>query len=316
VITPDEPRETPASDQRRRLNPLDDITAVISGVIGEVFDPDPERIDRALSFVRRRLVGDFDVDAFGFDAELTDNLFLPVLRPLYKHWFRTEVIGIDNIPDDGAALIVANHSGTVPIDSLMTQLAVHDEHRRHRHLRTLAATLVFELPIVADIARRSGSTLACNEDAERLLSEGQLVGVWPEGYKGVGKKFSERYKLQRFGRGGFVSAAMRTGAPIIPCSIVGAEEIYPLIGSIGPLARLIGAPYFPVTPTFPWLGPLGMIPLPSKWMIEFGEPIRTDAFPPGAADDPMTVFDLTDQVRDTIQQTLQTLLEVRGPAFG
>ena len=152
-------------------------------------------------------------------------------------------------------------------------------------------------------------------DAERLLRSGELVGVWPEGFKGVGKPFSERYKLQRFGRGGFVSAALRAGAPIVPVSIVGAEEIYPMIGDIKALARLFGFPYFPVTPFFPLLGPLGAIPLPSKWYIEFGEPIRTDVFGENPADDPMLVFNLTDQIRETIQQTLYRLLTQRRNVF-
>src|ERR1700710_735619 len=138
----------------------------------------------------------------------------------------------------------------------MTPLAICDHHPAHRHLRMLGADLVFQLPLLAPLARKAGNTLACQADAERLLSTGQLVGVWPEGFKGVGKPYSERYKLQRFGRGGFVSAALRTGTPIVPCSIVGAEEIYPIIGTLPSLARLLGVPYLPITPTFPWLGPL------------------------------------------------------------
>jgi 1-acyl-sn-glycerol-3-phosphate acyltransferase len=141
------------------------------------------------------------------------------------------------------------------------------------------------------------------------------VGVFPEGFKGIGKPFSERYKLQRFGRGGFVSAALRTGAPIVPVSIVGAEEIYPMIANVKSLARVLGFPYLPVTPTFPALGPLGLVPLPSKWIIEFGEPFDTSRLGPAAADDPMLVFDLTDQVRETIQQNLYQLLMSRRSVF-
>jgi 1-acyl-sn-glycerol-3-phosphate acyltransferase len=198
----------------------------------------------------------------------------------------------------------------------MTSLALLDHQPAHRHLRMLGADLVFKLPIIAPLARKGGNTLACNPDAERLLSSGELVGVWPEGFKGIGKPFSERYKLQRFGRGGFVSAALRTGAPIIPCSIVGAEEIYPMIGNAKTLARVLGLPYLPVTPTFPLLGPLGAVPLPSKWIIEFGEPIETASMGgAAAADDPMLVFNLTDQVRETIQSTLYTLLMQRRSVF-
>jgi 1-acyl-sn-glycerol-3-phosphate acyltransferase len=269
----------------------------------------------ALEFLRRRLTGDYAVDDFGFDPELTDNVLLPALRPLYRKWFRVETIGMHNVPVEGAALVVANHSGTLPLDSLMLAVALHDDHPAERYLRMLAADLMFTTPVLGSLARKQGSTLACNADAERLLSDGELVGVWPEGFKGIGKPFKDRYKLQRFGRGGFVSAALRTGVPIIPCSIVGAEEIYPKIGDIKPLARLLGAPYVPVTPTFPLLGPLGLVPLPSKWYIEFGAPIRTDTIGSAAAEDPMTVFNLNDQVRETIQHTLYRLLSQRRNAF-
>jgi 1-acyl-sn-glycerol-3-phosphate acyltransferase len=272
-------------------------------------------LTEALDFLRRRLAGEYSVDEFGFDAELVDALVLPALRPLYERWFRVETIGMHHVPDTGGALVVANHSGTLPLDSLMTAVALHDEHPAGRHLRTLGADFLFRTPGFGTLARKQGATLACNPDAERLMSSGELVGVWPEGFKGIGKPFRDRYKLQRFGRGGFVSAALRTGVPIIPCSIVGAEEIYPKIGDIKPLARLFGAPYFPVTPLFPLLGPLGLIPLPSKWYIEFGEPIRTDTIGAAEADDPMTVFNLTDQVRETIQHTLYRLLSQRRNAF-
>ena len=157
--------------------------------------------------------------------------------------------GLENIPAEGGALVVSNHSGTIPVDGLMTMLTVHDH--AGRFLRPLGADLVFRLPVVSSLARKGGATLACNEDAERMLSGGELVGVWPEGFKGIGKPFSERYKLQRFGRGGFVSAALRTGVPIIPLSVVGAEEIYPLVGNMPSLARLLGVPYIPITPFFP-----------------------------------------------------------------
>lgn len=286
--------------------------AEMAGLSGDDVE---RRVAATLAFVRRRFTGDYTVDEYGFDEDFTENVYLALLRPLYKSWFRVEVRGIENIPSSGGALIVANHSGTVAFDALMTQVAVHDEHPARRHLRMLGADLVFQTPIIGEVARKSGSTLAANPDAERLLASGELAGVWPEGFKGIGKPFSERYKLQRFGRGGFVSAALRTGAPIVPCSIVGAEEIYPILGNLKTVARLTGAPYIPVTPTFPLLGPLGLIPLPSKWIIEFGAPVDTAALGPQAADDPMLVFDLTDQVRETIQQTLYALLMQRRSVF-
>jgi 1-acyl-sn-glycerol-3-phosphate acyltransferase len=315
----DEPVDPPADQPIDPAAPADGIPAeewleAIASAASEVFGERWERrLAELLAFVRRRVTGDFEVDEFGFDAEVTERFLLAVLRPLKEKWFRVEVRGAENIPTSGGALVVSNHSGTVPVDGLMTMVSVHDT--TGRNLRPLGADLVFRLPVIGELARKTGATLACNEDAERMLRGGQLVGVWPEGFKGIGKPYSERYKLQRFGRGGFVSAALRTGVPIVPCSVVGAEEIYPLVGNVPALARLLGLPYLPITPLFPWLGPLGMVPLPSKWLIEFGEPIRTDSYDEGAADDPMLVFNVTDQVRETIQQTLYTLLMQRRSVF-
>jgi 1-acyl-sn-glycerol-3-phosphate acyltransferase len=275
-----------------------------------------EQLAGGLEFLRRRLTGEYETDEFGFDPDLTDHVLLPLLRPLFDTWFRVETRGLENVPDSGGALVVANHSGTVPIDALMTTVALHDAHPAERRLRLLGADLVFDLPFIGSVSRKMGTTLACNEDAERLLTKGELVGVFPEGFKGVGKPFRDRYTLQRFGRGGFVTAALRTGAPIVPCAIVGAEEIYPMIGNARTAARLLGLPYFPITPTFPLLGPLGLVPLPSKWLIAFGEPIETASYGPAAAEDPMLVFNLTDQVRETIQHSLYQLLLQRRSVFG
>ncbi|MGH3829013.1 MAG: lysophospholipid acyltransferase family protein [Pseudonocardiaceae bacterium] len=281
-----------------------------------VGEPQPHQaVADLLAFARRRLCGDYHVDEFGFDPDFTERVLIPLLRPLYHSWFRVETFGIQHVPARGAALVVANHSGTLPLDAVMTAMAVREAHPAGRHLRMLGADLIFRTPLLGSLARKSGQTLACVPDAERLLTSGELVGVWPEGFKGISKLYRDRYKLQRFGRGGFVAAALRTQATIIPCSIVGAEEIYPMLGDIAPLARLLGAPYFPVTPLFPLLGPLGLIPLPSKWYIEFGEPVRTDSYEPGCAEDPMLVFNLTDQIRETIQQTLHRLLIRRPHAF-
>ncbi|MEU9602826.1 lysophospholipid acyltransferase family protein [Streptomyces sp. NPDC048057] len=274
-----------------------------------------QRLASGLAFLRRRVTGEYEVDEFGYDRELTDQVLMTLLRPLYEKYFRVEVRGIENIPAEGGALVVANHSGTLPLDGLMMQVAVHDNHPAQRHLRLLAADLVFVLPVVNELARKAGHTLACAEDAERLLRRGEVVGVMPEGFKGIGKPFGDRYKLQRFGRGGFVSTALRAGVPIVPCSIVGAEEIYPMVGNAKTLARVLGLPYFPVTPTFPWLGPLGAVPLPTKWTIQFGEPIATDGYPAEAAEDPMLMFNLTDQVREQIQHTLYKLLVQRRSVF-
>ncbi len=296
-------------------SPLADLLGALHSGAHDIFGEDWERrLAELLAFVRGRLEGNFAVDEYGFDDELTRRVFMTAVRPLAHKWFRMEVRGLENIPTEGGALVVSNHSGTVPVDGMMTMFAVHE--RTGRFLRPLAADLVFKLPIVSTLARKTGATLACTEDAERMLAGGELVGVWPEGFKGIGKPFSERYKLQRFGRGGFVSSALRTGVPIIPLSVVGAEEIYPLVGNIPSLARLLGVPYIPITPFFPWLGLLGMVPLPSKWILEFGEPIRTDSYDAVEAEDPMLVFNVTDQVRETIQHTLFDLLRDRDGVFG
>jgi 1-acyl-sn-glycerol-3-phosphate acyltransferase len=211
--------------------------------------------------------------------------------------------------------VVAKHAEVLPFDGLMAAVAVHDKHPKHRDLRLLAADMVFDMPMIGQAARKAGHTMACTADAHRLLAAGELTAVFPEGYKGLGKRFKDRYKLQRFGRGGFVSAALRTKAPIVPCSIVGSEEIYPMIADVKLLARLFGLPYFPVTPLFPLAGPAGLVPLPSKWHIQFGEPISTTDYDESAAEDPMVTFELTDQVRETIQQTLYQLLANRRNMF-
>jgi 1-acyl-sn-glycerol-3-phosphate acyltransferase len=280
------------------------------------FGPFLDWAEEALEFLGRRLLGEYEIDEFGHDPDLVEHVLAPLLRPLYKHWWRVETRGLEHVPASGPALVVGNHAGTLPFDALMVALALLDEHPAHRSLRMLAADLAFDMPVVAPLARKSGNTLACSEDATRLLEAGELVGVWPEGYKGLGKPYRERYQLQRFGRGGFVQVALRTGSPIVPVAVVGSEEIYPMLANLRRLARLLGFPYFPVTPTFPALGPLGAIPLPSKWLIEFCPPIETAHLGPDALLDPMVLFDLTDQVRDTIQQTVHKNLLARRGVFG
>ncbi len=261
-----------------------------------------------LGFVRRRLTGNYTLDDYGFDPDLAENIVLPIFRMLYDNWFRVEVNGVENIPEVGGALLVANHAGGLwALDAAMTAVAVRERHPARRRLRMLGDARVFATPGLSVLARRVGATLACSADAERLLMAGELVGTWPEGFDGIGKRFRDRYRLQRFGRGGFVGAAVAAGVPIIPVSIVGAEEIHPVLGHVPALARLLDLPYFPLTPTFPWLGPLGLLPLPSKWYIEFGTPIHTEDFGERGGQ----LFDLTDQVSETIQATLYRLLVQR-----
>ena len=264
-------------------------------------------------YVWHRMNGDAPVDETGFDPEFNAQVFMPLFRPLYRTWFRVQMRGLEHVPGSGAALVVANHSGVLPFDALMLQAGVFDEHPQHRILRMLSADLVYEVPVLSSLARRSGHIRADPELADQALAAGHLVGVFPEGFKGIGKPFSQRYRLQRFGRGGFAATARRAGVPIIPCAIVGAEEIYPMIGNSRAAARLLGLPYFPVTPLFPWLGPVGAVPLPSNWIIEFCPPVPTGS-PNGASAD-HAVSSLADHVRDIIQRKVDELLVERGPAF-
>jgi 1-acyl-sn-glycerol-3-phosphate acyltransferase len=306
--------EPPPPKKLNGRRPIPEKTPVAPDAEPDALDVWDRRVADGLAFLRRRLTGSYEVDEFGFDPELTEAMFHPILRVLYRDWFRTEVSGTENVPAEGPGLVVGNHSGTLALDALMLTVALRENHPRRRHLRLLGADLVFRMPGLSEVARAAGATVACNPDAERLMNSDQLVGVFPEGFKGIGKKFSERYKLQRFGRGGFVSAALRTGTPIVPVAIVGAEEIYPILADLKPLARLLGVPYFPITPTFPLLGPLGLIPLPSKWLIRFCPPIPT-AHLTEYADDPLVVYNLADQVRETIQASLHELLQQRPDPF-
>ncbi|CAM5290923.1 acyltransferase family protein [Streptomyces tanashiensis] len=272
------------------------------------------RLAGGLAFLRRRVTGEYEVDEFGYDEELTDQVLMSLLRPLYEKYFRVEVKGVENIPAEGGALIVANHSGTLPLDGLMMQVAVHDHHPAGRHLRLLAADLVFVLPVVNELARKAGHTLACAEDAERLLRSGEVVGVMPEGFKGIGKPFGERYKLQRFGRGGFVSTALRAGCRSCPARSWARRRYTRCSGTPGrwrgcSVSRTSRSP----RPSRGW--GRGALPLPTKWTIQFGEPIPTDSYAPEAAEDPMLMFNLTDQVREQIQHTLYKLLVQRRSVF-
>jgi 1-acyl-sn-glycerol-3-phosphate acyltransferase len=255
------------------------------------------------------------VDEFGRDPNVSRRV-APRLDFLYRTYFRTEVQGLGHIPETGRALIVANHSGTLPYDGAMIMHAVKTEHSAHRDVRPLVEDFVFHFPYLGTLMNRIGGVRACPENAERLLEQDQLVAVFPEGIKGIGKLFAERYQLQRFGRGGFVKLALRCEAPIIPTAVVGAEEIHPMLSRITWLTRTIGVPYIPVTPTFPLLGPLGLIPLPTKWYIAFGEPFFFNhEYGPDGASDSILVNRLAEQVRSRIQSMLDALLKERRSVF-
>ena len=247
-----------------------------------------------------------------YDEDLVKAL-LPLALPIYQWYWRVDVYGVENIPTAGPALLASNHSGTLPLDGAMLKVAVLKEHGRNPWL--LAADLVFQVPGLREITRATGNARADREATLDLLRRGELVGVFPEGFKGIGKGWKKRYQLQRFGRGGFVEMAMEVGCPIIPVAIVGAEEAYPMIADVPAIAKLFDLPYFPITPTFPLLGLLGALPLPSKWIITFGEPVPTAQFGPDAAEDTQLVLETSEGIRQTVQRMLMEALAKRRSAF-
>jgi 1-acyl-sn-glycerol-3-phosphate acyltransferase len=275
----------------------------------------PSRLRSAIDAVVRRLQGDYHEDEWGFDESFAEAVF-PLFEFLYRSWWRVETEGIKNVPAHGRALIVANHAGSLfPFDATMLTMAIMKEHPLPRWPRFMVLDWAFVLPFLSAFMRRVGGVPASPHNATRLLGQNEIVMAFPEGVEGTGKPFSERYRLQRFGRGGFIEIALRTGAPIVPAAVVGSEEIYPKIADSPTLARATGAPFVPITPTFPWLGPLGLIPLPSRWRIEFCDPIEVSGYGPDAAGDRRVVFDLTEQVRETIQEKVYESLIKRGSAF-
>jgi 1-acyl-sn-glycerol-3-phosphate acyltransferase len=254
------------------------------------------------------------VDDFGFDRAFTDRL-IPLAEWVYRNYWRVEIDGIENVPGEGAALLVSNHAGVVAYDGAMIRTAIVLEHPQPRHARMLVLDWAFSVPFLSLFMRKTGNVLASPENARILLERGELVGVFPEGVKGASKPFRNRYHVQRFGRGGFMQVAIETGAPIIPVAVVGSEEIHPVLFDTQALARSLGLPALPITPTFPWLGPLGLIPLPSKWLISFGKPLDTRPYQAELESDPGIVLELTERIRERIQRRLQELLKRRPRAF-
>jgi 1-acyl-sn-glycerol-3-phosphate acyltransferase len=275
----------------------------------------PKTLRDSVQRMGRRMAGRYHEDEWGFDEEFAEAVY-PFFDFLYEVWWRVQATGVENVPSHGRALVVSNHSGSLfPFDATMLVGAIMKEHPLPRWPRPMVLNWAFELPFLSFFMRKVGGVPASPFNAIRLLEQDEIVMVFPEGVKGTGKPFSERYRLQRFGRGGFVEVALRTGSPIVPVAVVGAEEIYPKIADSQLLAKLLGAPFVPITPTLPWLGPLGLIPLPSRWRIEFCEPIDVSEYPPEAADDRALLFEISERVRDTIQEQLYEALVRRGSAF-
>ena len=305
-----------------RLTPefrLGIIEQLRSGLAADMLDPDTWRgiwymlnytLDYQADMVKRRMRGDYEVDDWGYDPEALE-VVKPFFDFMYYRYWRVEASGLENVPEAGRALLVANHSGQLPFDGAMVGLAVYNEHPSARLVRTLYATWFPTLPVLSDLFVKLGQTLAHEENGVRLLAQDELVAVYPEGYKGVGKLFKDRYRLARFGRGGFVRMALRTSAPMIPVSVVGAEETYISLAKSNTMAKLINFPYFPISTTFPWFGLFGFVPIPTKWYIDFGEPIPTEHYGPDAANNQLLVSQLTDQVRNIVQDMIHDRLRQR-----
>jgi len=234
---------------------------------------------------------------------------------MYRNYWRVETDGVSNVPGHGRALLVANHAGIVPYDGAMIRTAIVAEHPQPRHARMLVVDWAFAIPFTNMLLVKTGNVLAHPDNATALLERDELVGVFPEGVRGAAKPYRDRYRIRRFGRGGFVQVALRTGAPIIPVAVVGSEEVHPVLADLQPLARLLRLPNLPITPTFPLLGPVGLLPLPSKWFIAFGEPIDVSSFGAEAAGDARLVQEINEQVRAWIQAAVNELRPRRRTIF-
>lgn len=307
-------RETPGHDDGDSASggallghALEDLGRGVRARLEESARGDAEGVDWIALFdeVRERLrtLGmtehEARVDDFGLDPEALARA-RPLLDLLATRWWRLEVVGAPPA-GPGPLLYVGNRSGLLPWDGLMIAHRVAAARGEPERPRFLVADWLVTLPFAQVLLARLGGVRACRENASRLLHTGRSVVAFPEGAKGAAKVFRQRYRLQRFGRGGVVRVALATGAPLVPVAVVGAEEAHPILFKVGTLARAAGLPFVPVTPTFPWLGPLGLVPLPSKWVIRFGEPLETADLGPDAAEDELLVSRLTEELRGAVQ---------------
>ena len=256
-----------------------------------------------------------EVDEFGMDP-VTLRHMRPFLDFLMDRYWRVDVIGLDRLPDGTPSLLVANRSGLLPYDSVMLSHAVERWDRRRARPRFLVADWLITLPFAQPYLARIGGVRACRENADRLLRTGHSVIAFPEGVKGAAKVFADRYRLKRFGRGGVIRAAVENRVPLVPVGIVGPEEAHPVLFKAHALARPFGLPFLPVTPTFPLLGPLGLLPLPTKWIVKLGEPIPLDGLEAGALNDELLLSRLTEELRGRIQQLINDALDLRASIWG
>lgn len=253
------------------------------------------------------------IDDWGRSERVEGVFDATLVEFFYRYWFRCEVEGVENVPADGGALLVSNHAGALPPDAVMIGKAIRDQHPRSRPLYMTVEHFFKGYPGFSALLPKIGCVPAHPANVHRLLyDEGQLVLVFPEGRKGTEKLVKDRYKVQRFGRGGFVEAAMRAEAQLVPVCVVGAEEAAPVFARSKLLQKATGLIYFPLTPTFPWLGPAGMLGyLPAKFTIRFLEPIDTTRMGPDPAEDKALVQSVAQEVRARIQENLHEMVSRR-----
>jgi 1-acyl-sn-glycerol-3-phosphate acyltransferase len=257
-----------------------------------------------------------DVDEWGRSEHMRE-LARTLYDPIYSKWFRAEWEGLEKIPTDGGALIVANHAGAIPSDAPVIMHGIEKE--LDRPVYGLADHMFKAMPVVGVLWSRVGGVVAHPDNAYRLLREQQqLVLVFPEGSKGPGKHYGERYRLRRFGRGGFVEIAMRAGVPVVPIAVVGAEESMPIVWKSSTLAKMIGVPYFPITANMVAFGPLGTLAyFPAKFRLRVLDPVHFDVAPDQPRYSRSRVMDESEQIREMIQSALFDMLrERRSVWFG
>ncbi len=278
------------------------------------------RLARVGDLIRRaRMLGrGLAVDEFGYDPDVA-RWVEPVLELAFRYWWRVEVVHPERVPARGPVVLVANHGGALlPYDALMITTGLRCTHPARRRARPLVEDFLYHAPHLGTFLARIGAVRADRANARRLLGEGAVIVVFPEGARGLGKPYRNRSRLERFGRGGFIRLCLETGATLIPVGVIGAEEVHPVVARAITPGRFLGLPYLPITPTFPWLGLLGLIPLPTKWTIRFGDPVDLAAVDDSAdPDDPALVGRLREEVRQRIQRmVLEGLRRRRSIFFG
>jgi len=269
-----------------------------------------ERLSTTLQF---KDVG-FGFDKFGYEPE-TALLAYAVMQYVYTYWFRTESFGIENIPKEGRAIIVPNHSGVIPIDGAMIAIDVLKKTNPPRIMRSVVEYFAATFPFINTFFYRCGQVIGVRKNFKELLEGEELVCVFPEGAKGPGKPFSQRYKLIKFNVG-FLELALENRAPIIPCAVIGSEEQAPMLADLKPIAKAFGFPYFPITVQFPWLGPLGLLPLPVKYYIYYGKPLHLyKDYPSDTVNDPDKIVELVEIVKSEVAGLISKGLKARKSLF-